>query len=170
MGRQTKTATVTRPRLWVCGGGGGGGLHACMVSGTPGTRQPELVGATQLATGTHHAVHPKTPCKPHPAPAAPPPSGGGGGGRADRLLPEKEKANNCLSTNKGLPKGEGTHCTNQDQSCNSDWVYHSLATAKQKSKKLLKEGAEGVRMPEGGGTEQAPPPAGTQRKQPLPTW
>ena len=27
------------------------------------------------------------------------------GGWADRKLPENEKANNCLSTNKGLPRG-----------------------------------------------------------------
>ena len=109
-----------------------------------------------------------TPPLPLPVPAASPCGGAGGG--ADRTLPVKEKANNCLSTNKGLPKGEGTHCTNQDQSCNSDWVYYSLARAKQNSMKLPKERAEGVQRPEGSSTEQASPPAGTQRKQPPPTW
>ena len=37
------------------------------------------------------------------------------GGWADRKLPESEKANNCLSTNKGLPRREVAHCTNSGQ-------------------------------------------------------
>ena len=43
----------------------------------------------------------RTPCNP----SIPPPPRGGMGGWADRKLPKKEKANNFLSTNKGLPKG-----------------------------------------------------------------
>ena len=48
------------------------------------------------------------------------------GGWADRKLPENEKANNCLSTNKGLPRGEEHTAPKQDKSCNSDWVYYPL--------------------------------------------
>ena len=137
-GAQTKAATVHRPRLWAWGGGGG---HAPTWSPEPpGPAQPKIVGATQPAIGTHHAIHPKPLPYPIQSQQSPP----GGGGRADRRLPEKEKANKFLSTKKGLPKGEGTHSTNQDQSCNSYWVYYSLA-----SKKLPKEGAEGVQRPEG---------------------
>ena len=161
-GADKQRRQLHRPWLWAWGG------HMPAWSPEPpGPAQPKLVGATQLATGTHHVVQPKTPPVPHPVPAVPPRRGGG---RVDRKLPEKEKANNCLSTNKGLPKGEGTHSTNQDQSCNSDWVYYSLARAKHNSKKLPKEGAKGVQRPEGSSTEQAPPPAGTQSKQPPPTW
>ena len=63
-------------------------------------------------------------------------------------MPEKEKANNCLSTNKGLPKGEGTHSTNQDQSCNSDWVYDCLAMAKQTVRNRQKKEPKVCRGPE----------------------
>ena len=128
-GGQTKAATVHKPELWSRGGGVEGHIPTWSLE-PPGPAQPKLVGATQPAIGTHHAIHPKTPPVPHPIPAVHPRGGAGG---ADRKLLEKEKANNCLSANKGLPKGEGTHSTKQDQSCNSDWVHYSLARAKQET-------------------------------------
>ena len=60
-----------------------------------------------LAPQAHTMLALTRPPPPH-VPSVPP-----AGGRADKKLPVKEKANNCLSTNKGLPKGEGTHGTNQ---------------------------------------------------------
>ena len=137
----------------VVGGVGGTHLHGLRNPRDPTTLK--LVGATQPPTSTHHAPPPPPPSHPwhdgfHPQVD----------GRAERRLPDKEEANSCLSRNKGLPKGEGTHCTNQFQKCNTDWVYYSLARASQK---LPKE-SEGVQGPEGSSAEQAPPPAGTQKR------
>ena len=138
--RPTKTAKAQPQRGW--GGwvdkhrvdfcpfptvvGQGGGVHTCTVSGTPGTRPPSSLWEQDNQPQAHTMLASLQPSPP------PPGTTESTRGWAGRWTEDKEEANNCLSTDKGLPKGEGTHCTNQHQKCNLDWVYYSLATATPK--------------------------------------
>ena len=50
---------------------------------------------------------------------------------------QQRKANICFSKkkNKGLPRGEETHCTSQEWTCTSDAVCYSLGEPKQQTTK-----------------------------------
>ena len=112
--------------------GGGGG---CMVFGTPGTRPPSSSweqhnlpqAYTMLASLQNYP----------PPPSTTNPTRGWEGG-ADKRPRDKEEAKNGLSRNKGLRKGERTHCTNQNQQHNRDFVYYSLAKALKNCQKKVK--------------------------------
>ena len=68
------------PQASVVGVGGGGHMPAWSPE-PPGPAQPKLVGVTQPATGTHHAVHPKNLSRTPSSPSNPPPRGGRAGGQ-----------------------------------------------------------------------------------------
>ena len=120
-------------------GGGGGGVRGRHVHGPRDPRDPPNPSPCQRHNQPH-APTMQSSANPIGTPSNrsdPPPRGGGGraGGRTGKL-PAKEEANNCLSTNKGLPRVKEHTAPNQDKPCNSDWVYYSLAMATRETGRM----------------------------------